>query len=63
MNIRGFLKENRLTLVWLQEQLSRRGFPVELSYLSRIIDGERNSDTAYTIRTECEAVCRKYSDM
>ena len=63
MNIRNFLKENRLTLVWLQEQLVRRGYTVELSHLSRIIDGERNSDAAYSVRAECEAVCRKYSNM
>ena len=63
MNIRNFLKENRLTLVWLQEQLARRGYTVELSHLSRIIGGERNSDAAYSVRIECEAVCRKYSNM
>jgi hypothetical protein len=63
MNIRDFLSRNRLTLVWLQEQLSRRGYEVEASYLSRIIDGERNGETAVTVRTECEAICRKYSDM
>lgn len=63
MDIRKFLKRNRLPLVWLQEQLSRRGYSVEASWLSRIIDGERNSDAAEIIRTECEAVCRKYNDM
>ena len=63
MNIRKFLCENRLPLVWLQEQLSRRGFAVEQSHLSRIIDGERNSDSAIDIRRECESICRKYSNM
>ena len=63
MNIRNFLWENRLTLVWLQEQLTRCGYTVEMSHLCRILDGERNSDAAVEIRSACEAVCRKYSDM
>ncbi len=63
MDIRKFLKNNRLTVVWMQDQLSRRGYDVEASWLNRIISGERNSDAAEIIRTECEAICRKYSNM
>lgn len=61
MNIRSFLRRNRLPLVWLQDQLSKRGIDVESSHLSRIIDRERNSDNAQEIRMECERICRKYA--
>ena len=46
MNIRKFLSDNKLTTVWLCDQLSRRGITVRRDHLSRIISGERNSPFA-----------------
>ena len=63
MQIRNFLRRNHLTVVWLREQLVKRGYDPEISHLHRIIDGERNSDEALEIRREAEAICQKYSNL
>lgn len=63
MNIRNFLRKNRLTLVWLQEQLTRRGYTVEMSHLCRILKGQRCSEQALRIVEEAKAICAKYESL
>ena len=60
MNIRKFLYENKLTTVWLCDQLSRRGITVRRDHLSRIISGERNSPFAVKVRAESVDILSQY---
>ena len=60
MNIREFLSNNKLTVVWLCDQLSRRGIAVRREHLSRIISGERNSPFAAMVRAESVDILRIY---
>lgn len=60
MNIREFLSNNKLTVVWLCDQLSRRGIAVRREHLSRIISGERNSPFAAMVRAESVDILRQY---
>ncbi len=63
MDVIKFLDSKRLTVVWLKEQLDRRGYKTSLSYLCRILKGRSRSELATQIMKQSEAICKRYETL
>lgn len=62
-NIKEFLRENRLTLTWLIDQLGRRGISVKLDHLCRILQFQRNSPFAESVRKNSVEILQNYKEI
>ena len=63
LDVRNYLRENDLRLTWLQSRLRERGYTVEISHLCRIVGGERQSEQALEILSECRSICGAYENL